>query len=169
MVDIAAFSRRVRRWAIASGIMFFGSALMMLVDFTTRLPTAEKGEFAAVWLFGMGVGVFFYYRSLELPMKELVAFAQAHNGVLTVSEICTGLNISPELAVRTLKRLHAAGLAQPNWSNLDKNQWEFPDILPKPEPTTHATGGAETRLEGMSAADPPPEADSPRFSDRESN
>ena len=49
MVDIAEYARRIRRRMWAAGILFFGGALMMVLDFTTKLPTTEKGEFAAVW------------------------------------------------------------------------------------------------------------------------
>lgn len=127
MVDITDFSRRVKRSSILSGVLFFGGALMMAVDFTTRFPTTEKGEFAVLWAFAMVVGVFFWFRSMELPMKEIMQLAEQHDGLLTVTEIATAMDISPDLVMRALRHLQARGLARVSLRELDRNLWEFPD------------------------------------------
>lgn len=127
MVDISDFSRRVKRNSIVAGTLFFGGAFMMAVDFTTRFPTAEKGEFAVFWAFAMAVGVFFWFRSMELPMKEIMQLAEQHDGLLTVTEIATAMSISPDLVMRTLRHLQARGLARVSLRELDRNLWEFPD------------------------------------------
>jgi hypothetical protein len=132
MIDIAAFSRRIRRRAIAAATLFFGGAFMLVVDFTTRLPTAEKGEFAFVWVFLMAVGGFFYYLSMELPSKEVMQMAEDRKGLLTVGEIATALAINPDLALRTLHHLQRIGVAAPRWQELQKNLWEFPDYIQLP-------------------------------------
>jgi hypothetical protein len=100
---------------------------MMALDFTTKLPTVEKGEFAILWAFAMAVGVFFWFRSMELPMKEIMQLAEQHDGLLTVTEIATAMSISPDVVVRTLRQLQARGLARVSLRSLDRNLWEFPD------------------------------------------
>ena len=132
MIDISQFSKRVWRRSVIAATLFFGGALMLVVDYTTKIPTAEKGEFAFVWLFAMGVGGFFYYLSMELPTKEVMQIAEEHKGLVTVGEVSTALGINPDVALRTLYRLQRLGLASPRWEELQKNLWEFPDYVKLP-------------------------------------
>lgn len=132
MVDLGSFAKRIRRESVAAGVLFFGGAFMMVLDFTTRLPTTEKGEFAFVWAFLMGLGGFFWWRSMELPLKEILQLAESRNGVLTLSEIATALDIRPGLALRALRALASAGLAHICWEDVQKNLWEFPDAVRLP-------------------------------------
>ncbi|HUO07827.1 MAG TPA: hypothetical protein VM008_05980 [Phycisphaerae bacterium] len=132
MIDVAQFARRVRRRTRIAAVLFFGGALMLVVDFTTKLPTPEKGEFAFVWLFAMGLGGFIYYLSMELPTKEIMRVAKENNGLVCVGEIATTLDITPDLALRALRHLQRIGIAQPRWEELQKNLWEFPDYMQLP-------------------------------------
>jgi len=132
MIDIADFARRIRRRSILAGLFFFGSAAMLIVDFTTSLPTQVEGEFAFLWLFGLAIGAFFYFLSMELPKKEILQLAETHNGLLSLSEISTALAIDPQTALRTLLLLQRLGIAIPRWQELQKNLWEFPDYLKLP-------------------------------------
>lgn len=132
MVDINDFARRIKRRSILSGTLFFGGALLMFLDFRSKLPMSAKGEMAVVWLMVMGIGAYFWYRSLELPMTETMQLAEQHKGLLTVGEIATALAVSPDIASRTLRQLQARGLARVSMLSLDKNLWEFPDATRLP-------------------------------------
>lgn len=132
MVDITAFAKRIRRRSTIAAGLFFGGALMLVIDFTTKFPTAAKGEFAFVWLFMMAIGGFFYYLSMELPTKEILQLAQDYKGLVTVGEIATGLGINPDLAIRALRHLQQVGMTEPHWQELQKNLWEFPDYVQLP-------------------------------------
>jgi hypothetical protein len=132
MIDITQFSKRIKRRTITAATLFFGGALLLVVDFTTKLPTAEKGEFAFVWLFLMGIGGFFYYLSMELPTKEIMQVAKDNNGLVTVGEIATALDIKPDLALHALRHLQCLGIAEPRWEELQKNLWQFPDYTQLP-------------------------------------
>ncbi|MEI8194987.1 MAG: hypothetical protein WCI73_03665 [Phycisphaerae bacterium] len=132
MVDLTLFAKRIKRRSLAAGTLFFGGAFLMVLDFTTKLPTPTKGEFAFVWAFVMTLGGFFWWRSMELPSKEILQMAESRNGVLTVTEITTALDIRPELALRTLRFLAAKGLARSCWEQWEKNLWEFPDSVHLP-------------------------------------
>lgn len=132
MTDLLEFSRRVRKRTRLAAMFFFGGALMLLVDFTTRFPTAQKGEFAVVWIAAMVVGAVAYCRSLELPVREIMQLASSHEGILTLTEISTQLEISPDLAMRTLRYLQQRNLARPSLQMVEKNLWEFPDCLKLP-------------------------------------
>lgn len=117
---------------MTAGVLFFGGALMLLVDFTTKLPTVEKGEFAVLWLALMAVGGIFYWRSLELPAREILQLAQDNSGLMTVTEITTKLQVSPDLVLRTLRFLATRNLARPSLHEVEKNLWEFPDAMKLP-------------------------------------
>jgi hypothetical protein len=132
MIDIADFARRIRRRRILAGVLFFGGAGLMTVSLFTRLPVMVKGEFAAVWLFVMGIGGYFYFRSMELPVKEIMQLAEDKGGVLTLSEICTALGVDPDVALRALVHLQRVGVAAPRWQEIQKNLWEFPDAIKLP-------------------------------------
>jgi len=132
MVDITAFAKRIRKRTIAATSLFFGGSFMMVLDFTTRFPTQEKGEFALVWAFVMAVGVYFWYRSMELPLKEIMQLAESRNGLLTLSEAATALDVDPDRVADSLHCLERRGLAKPCWQELNKNLWEFPDSMHLP-------------------------------------
>jgi hypothetical protein len=132
MPDLTAFSRRLRRLKTAAAALFFAGAGMLVIDFTTKFPTAQKGEFAALWLVAIAVSGYLYYRSMELPATEVLQLAEAKGGLLTLSEIATALNIDPALALRTLQYLQSTGVAAPHWQELQKNLWQFPDYLKLP-------------------------------------
>ena len=132
MIDITDFARRIRRRSILAGIFFFGSAAFLVADLTIKMPMQLKGEIAIPWLFGLGVGAYFYFRSMELPKKEILQLAETHHGILSLSEISTALAIDPDLALRTLLLLQRLGVANPRWQELQKNLWEFPDYLKLP-------------------------------------
>jgi len=132
MIDIGDYCRRVRRRLTIAGTLFIGGALLLVVDYTTQWPTAEKGEFAAVWLFAMAVGAYFYVRSMELPVKEIMQLAETKGGVLTLSEICTAVSVNPDVALKTLGYLQRLNVAAPRWEELQKNLWEFPDVVKLP-------------------------------------
>lgn len=132
MVDIGDFARRVKRRAMWAGALFFGGAAMLLVDFTTRFPTTAKGEFAILWAFAMGLGLFFWYLSMELPVREILRLAELRDGLLTLTEISTELNVTPGVALKALRHLQAHGLARVSWQTLEKNLYEFPDATDLP-------------------------------------
>mgnify|MGYP001598852433 FL=1 len=132
MLDVRAFAKRVTRESIATALTFGGSAFMMVVDFTTDFPTAGKGRFAAIWAFGLALGAFFYYLSLELPRAEILQVAQDRGGVVSEGELATSLGVGPEIIKRTLAYLQQLGLACPKWQELEKNLWEFPDYVKLP-------------------------------------
>ncbi|MGN6371284.1 MAG: hypothetical protein ACTHN5_23770 [Phycisphaerae bacterium] len=132
MINISQFSKRIKRRTFAAASLFFGGALMLVVDFTTKIPTAEKGEFAFLWLFLMGLGAFFYYLSMELPTREILQVAKDNNGLITLGELSTALDIKPDLALHALKHLQRLGLAEPRWEELQKNLWQFPDYTQLP-------------------------------------
>jgi hypothetical protein len=132
MIDIRAFATRVRRRAAAAACLFFGGAFMLLVDFTTNFPTRGKGEFAALWLFSVALGAFFYYLSLELPRAEIMQIAQERGGLVTEGELATALGAGPEVVRRTLAYLQRLGIASPQWTELRRNLWEFPDYVKLP-------------------------------------
>jgi hypothetical protein len=132
MIDIRAFARRVRRRATAAACLFLGGTLMLLVDFTTSFPTEAKGEFAAVWLFSIALGVFFYVLSLELPRAEVMQVAQERGGLVTEGELATALGVGPEVIRRTLTYLQRLGIACPQWTELRRNLWEFSDYIKLP-------------------------------------
>jgi hypothetical protein len=132
VIDIADFAKRVRRRTWLAGLLFFGGALLMVLDFSVRISRAAKGELAVLCGLIMGIGLFFYYRSLELPQKEIIQLAESKGGVLSLSEISTALAIEPAIALRTLLRLQRLGVATPRWADLQKNLWEFPDYTKLP-------------------------------------
>jgi hypothetical protein len=132
MINIAAYARRVRRRRMLAFVAFFGSAGMIALDFSSRLSAVAKLEAAIPWIVGMGIGLAFYYYSLELPKKEILQLAESHNGLLTVSEIATALAIDPDLVLHTLRHMQKIGVANPRWAELHKNLWEFPDYVKLP-------------------------------------
>ena len=132
MMNITDFARRTGRQKRAAALLFVAGAVMLVVDFTTKFPTVEKGEFAAVWLVAMAIGGFLYYRSMELPAKEVLALAESHNGLVTVGELSTALEIDPAVVLRTLGYLQKMGLASQRWGELQRNLWEFPDYVKLP-------------------------------------
>jgi hypothetical protein len=130
--EVIPFSDRMRARARFAAILFFSGAVMLVVDFTTRFPTTIKGEYAIFWAAAMILGIFLYYRSLELPVREVLQLAQSHDGMLTLTEIATELDVSPDVAIRTLRFLAARNLARPSLQQIEKNLWEFPDCLKLP-------------------------------------
>jgi hypothetical protein len=67
-----------------------------------------------------------------LPKKEVMKLAEARNGILTLSETATALDIDPALADKTLKALSKMGIATQRWQDYRKNVWEFPDYIHLP-------------------------------------
>lgn len=132
MINVADFAKRIRRRRTIAFIAFFGCALMLTLNLVSRLPPAVRLEASIPWVFGMIIGLVFYYLSLELPKKEILQLAQARNGLLTVSEIATALAIDPDLALNTLRHLQRIGVASPRWEELQRNLWEFPDYVKLP-------------------------------------
>ncbi len=105
--------------------------------------------------FGVGAGKMINAR--RLPKVQIMRLAESRNGLLTLSEITTALDIDPDIAIRTLKALAKTGIAQQRWEEVRKNLWEFPDYLklpaqeplaksstPEPLNRSHADAFAET-------------------------
>ncbi|MGN6366729.1 MAG: hypothetical protein ACTHN5_00430 [Phycisphaerae bacterium] len=67
-----------------------------------------------------------------LPKKEVMKLAESKNGILTLSETATALDIDPALAEKTLKALSKLGIATHRWQDYRKNVWEFPDYIKLP-------------------------------------
>ncbi|HUO09782.1 MAG TPA: hypothetical protein VM008_15870 [Phycisphaerae bacterium] len=67
-----------------------------------------------------------------LPKKEVMKLAEARNGILTLSETATALDIDPALAMKTLQALSKMGIATQRWQDFRKNVWEFPDYIRLP-------------------------------------
>jgi hypothetical protein len=95
----------------------------------------EGGAGALFLLIGIGFlcgGTFGFLLSRQLPVKEIMQLAESRNGLLTLSEITTTLDIDPALAARALKKLQALKIASPRWQEIRKNLWEFPDYVQLP-------------------------------------
>ena len=80
--------------------------------------------------FGIGVGKIINAR--RLPKVQIMRLAESRDGLLTLSEITTALDIDPDIAIRTLKALAKAGIAHQRWEEVHKNLWEFPDYSKRP-------------------------------------
>ena len=94
------------------------------------------GGMALGGLFCVGLGflglVQTFLHARQLPKKEVMRLAQARQGLLSLSEIATALDIDPDLAKRTLQALSKAGIATQRWQEFRKNIWEFPDYMTLP-------------------------------------
>ncbi len=87
--------------------------------------------FAAFWAGGFGIfGYMAFAASRKPPTKELLLLAQARQGILTLPEVSTALDIDPHLAAYALRRLQKLNIATPCWQEIRKNLWEFPDYMP---------------------------------------
>jgi hypothetical protein len=87
--------------------------------------------FTALWAGGFGIfGYLAFAASSKPPTKELLLLAQARQGILTLPEVSTALDIDPYLAAYALRRLQKLNIAIPCWQEIRKNLWEFPDYMP---------------------------------------
>jgi hypothetical protein len=87
------------------------------------------GGFGASFL---APALYCWSRSRQPPTKEIMQLARARNGLLTLSEITTELDIEPHLAHRALEQLKKLKIASQRWQEIHKNVWEFPDYLQLP-------------------------------------
>jgi len=72
------------------------------------------------------------FQTTKLPKKEVMRLAEERNGILTLSEITTALDIEPDVAKRTLQALSKDGIASQRWQEFRQNLWEFPDYIKLP-------------------------------------
>jgi DNA-binding transcriptional ArsR family regulator len=95
-----------------------------------------SGGMTLAGLICMGVGLISLGETLwkkrQLPKREIMRLAEQRNGLLTLGEITTALDIDPEIARRTLQALSKAGIASQRWEEFRKNLWEFPDYMTLP-------------------------------------
>jgi len=105
--------------------------------------------------FGIGVGKIANAR--RLPKVQIMRLAESRDGLLTLSEITTALDIDPDLALRTLKTLAKSGIAHQRWEEVHKNLWEFPDYTKRPAldpPPRPSTPERPTTLPHPASPDP---------------
>src|SRR4051812_25079210 len=82
-------------------------------------PLFWGGGFAAL-------GLLAYAASRKAPAKETLHLAQSRQGVLTLPEVSTALDIDPQLAAKALSQLQKLKIATPRWQDIRRNIWEFP-------------------------------------------
>jgi hypothetical protein len=110
------------------GLLIIGFTLS-IIPFRSNSPAPLFLVIGVCFLGGSALGVFL---SQQLPTKEIMLLAQSRNGLLTLSEITTTLDIDPALAARALKKLQKLQIASPRWQDYRKNLWEFPDYVQLP-------------------------------------
>jgi hypothetical protein len=114
---------------VASMVLFWGGVLFGLLDLTTPLPTAVRGEFAFVWLAMMFMGGFWWVRSRKLPVEEILELARLHDGRLIIVDVVSELGISIEMARRALDRMVVKGFAVPGYSEESQTEtFDFPGL-----------------------------------------
>lgn len=105
--------------------------------------------------FGIGAGKIINAR--RLPKVQIMRLAESRDGLLSLSEITTALDIDPDIAIRTLKALAKAGIARQRWQEVQKNLWEFPDYMKSPPPEPAITPAAQVpRNLASTLSDPSP-------------
>jgi hypothetical protein len=129
MTRFAEVGKRLRARRAESLFNLFFAICVLAVAFVMQR--------AGVAVLFVGFGVCFltasavcFWLSRQLPIRDILQFAQAKHGLATLSEITTALDVDPALVVRTLRKLQALGMASPQWQEFRKNLWEFPDYLP---------------------------------------
>jgi hypothetical protein len=123
--------QRIRRlkgmgWAIGTLGVFI---LIMAVTNERGADRDSLVAFSSLMILG---GIIVSVLPSPKPSNEILRLAQAHNGLLTLSEIATTLDIDPAQALRTLRHLQKLGVATQRWEELRKNLWEFPDYIQLP-------------------------------------
>jgi hypothetical protein len=123
--------QRIRRlkgmgWALGTLGVF------LLVMGVTNERGSDRDSLVAFSGLLILAGIVVAFMPRPKPSTEILRLAQAHNGLLTLSEIATTLDIDPALALRTLKHLQKLGVAAQRWEELRKNLWEFPDYIQLP-------------------------------------
>jgi hypothetical protein len=130
MINFAAVGKRLRaRRTEAMFNLLFGA---LLGGFSFQWHGGPGPLFLLIGAGFLCGGVFGLWLSRQLPIKEIMQLAESKNGLLTLSEITTTLDIDPGLASRALKKLQALKIASPRWQEIRKNLWEFPDYVQLP-------------------------------------
>jgi hypothetical protein len=123
---------------IASGFIVLAVGLALIVSniAKTGLPGISKGGMALGGLIVLTVGIVqiseAILRARRLPKKEILKLAQSRQGLLTLGEITTALDLDPAVVKKTLEALSKDGLASIRWQEYRKNLWEFPDYMTLP-------------------------------------
>jgi hypothetical protein len=121
-------------------LLIIGACLLMPSLLHSGIAGLQKGT-ALGGLICAGLGAIALLRALPfgkpLPKKEVMRLAESRNGILTLSETATALDIDPALAEKTLKALSKMGIATQRWQDYRKNVWEFPDYIQLPISETH--------------------------------
>jgi len=121
-----------------------GGGTLVIVGLCLLAPSLLHNGFSAVPSGGMALGGMIclglgiisisksFFHSRQLPKQEVMRLAEERQGLLTLSEIATALDLDPEIVRRTLKELSKAGIATQRWQEFRKNLWEFPDYMKLP-------------------------------------
>jgi hypothetical protein len=112
--------------------MLVGAFLLVMALVNEKHPDDRISLAAVSVLMMIGGAVTTAVLLNHKPTSEVLKLAQSRNGLLTLSEIATALDIEPALALRTLKHLRKLGVATQRWEELRKNLWEFPDYVQLP-------------------------------------
>jgi hypothetical protein len=116
-------------------LLIIGACLLLPALLHSGVAGLQKGT-ALGGLICAGLGLIALLRGIsfrfELPKKEVMKLAESRNGLLTLSETATALDIDPALAEKTLKALSKMGIATQRWQDYRKNVWEFPDYIHLP-------------------------------------
>jgi hypothetical protein len=117
-------------------LLVIGLCLLAPSLIHSGLGGIANGGMALGGLICMGLGAIELGQTLvrkrQLPKKEVMRLAEQRNGLLTLSEITTALDIDPDVANRTLQALSKSGIASQRWAEYRKNLWEFPDYMALP-------------------------------------
>src|SRR5947208_14415412 len=111
---------------LASGFIILAVGLALLVSniAKTGLPGVAKGGMALGGLIVLTVGIVqiteALLRARQLPKKQILKLAQSRQGLLTLGEITTALDIDPALVKKTLEALSKDGLASIRWQEYRK-------------------------------------------------
>ena len=95
-------------------LLIIGACLLLPALLHSGVAGLQKGT-ALGGLICAGLGAIALLRALpfgkSLPKKEVMRLAESRNGILTLSETATALDIDPTLAEKTLKALSKMGIA----------------------------------------------------------
>ena len=117
-------------------VLIVGLCLIGYAVMRNGLGGVASGGIAFSGYICVGVGLIgiaqTFFKSRQLPKKEVMRLAEQRHGILTLSEIATALDIEPDVARLALQALAKDGIATQRWEEFRKNLWEFPDYMKLP-------------------------------------